>query len=377
MNGYGAAAAAPASLGGMYGSTGPTATETGSDTADHGGARHEREQLAERRVLLMGLPRSGKTSMIKVVLENELAYDTLVLLPTQQRTAYRMLAGITVYDFPGIDDYSDSQYNTVSPEVYEGDTTALVFVIDSQGDIQSAIATLFSVIRAAQSVNLLIPINVMINKVDGLSEELKQDIQHDIQQRVLKNMSIENLDPSHVSFMLTTIYGESIREAFSKVIQRLVPQHSSLETILNSFCSKSSLDKVFLFDKATKVYLSTDSSPTFSPRYAFACKTIDVVEEISSLCAPYMPAASAAAAAAAGGGGGTGGGGSSAADDDGALLQRVNVGLDGGYDEVFMYQVSHALLLFCFGSPRIINQTSLLEFNGSKVAKAIRKILSA
>ncbi|PIA16064.1 hypothetical protein COEREDRAFT_27437, partial [Coemansia reversa NRRL 1564] len=303
------------------------------------------------RVLFMGPPRSGKTSILKVIFEGELAYDTLSLMPTLQRTEHRLITGISVYDFPGIDDFSDSQYCLMNPGIYAGEFTSLVFVVDSQSDIRSSLSSLSLVVRSAQSVNPQIPINVFINKVDGLSDELKQDIQHDIQQRVLKNMGFENLNSANVHFLLTTIFNESIREALSKVVQYLVPKNSSLETILNSFCSKSSLDKVFLMDATTKLYLATDSSPTYSPQYVFACQTVDAMDEIALVCADQETPAG-----------------------DEAAMQRIHVGLDG-IAEVFIYQINANLSLFCIGVSQVIHQTSLLEFNGSKIAKAIRKIL--
>ncbi|KAJ2802014.1 GTP-binding protein gtr2 [Coemansia guatemalensis] len=356
MNGYGGGGGPGAGNNGigMYGppnglgNTGPAA-DIGLE-AEHT-VHNSEEQLAERRVLFMGLPRSGKTSILKVIFEQELAYDTLSLMPTLQRTEHRLITGISVYDFPGIDDFSDSQYSLINPEIYAGEFTSLVFVVDSQSDIQSSLTSLFSVVRSAQSVNPHIPINVFINKVDGLSDELKQDIQHDIQQRVLKNMGYENLNSANVHFLLTTIFNESIREALSKVVQYLVPRNSSLETILNSFCSKSSLDKVFLIDAATKLYLATDSSPTYSPQYVFACQTIDAMDEIAGMC-PVQ---------------------TSEGEVDSAM-QRITIGLDG-IAEVFIYQINGNLSLFCIGVSQVINQTSLLEFNGSKIAKAIRKIL--
>ncbi|KAJ1740697.1 GTP-binding protein gtr2 [Coemansia sp. RSA 989] len=338
---------------GVYGqdvlTAGPIA-ETGSESEI---APHKDEELAERRILFMGLPRSGKTSILKVIFEGEMAYDTLSLMPTQQRSEHRLITGISVYDFPGIDEFSDMQYSMLNPSIYAGEHTSLVFVMDSQSDLQSSLSTLLSVVRTAQSANFQLPINIFINKVDGLSEELKQDIQNDIQQRILKNMAYENLNINNVHVFLTTIFDQSIREALSRVLQYLVPKHSSLETILNSFCSKSSLDKVFLFDMNTKMYLATDSSPTYSLQYMFACQTIDVMEELTAICPGLIPAA----------------------DDEDSLLQRINVGLDGN-DEMFIYQVDGYLTLLCIGPPEIIRQTSLLEFNGSKVAKAIRQILS-
>ncbi|KAJ2158860.1 hypothetical protein GGF46_003443, partial [Coemansia sp. RSA 552] len=334
----------------VLGATGLT-TETGSEAENTGGKDGE-QQLAERRVVFMGLPRSGKTSILRVIFENDVPYDTMSLMPTQQRTEHRLqTTGISFYDFPGIDDFLETQYADQDPAIYAGEYTSLVYVMDSQSDIQSALTTFLSVVRAAQSVNVDIPINFFINKVDGLSPELRQDIQHDIQQRIFKNMGYENLNTTNVYVFQTTIFDLSIREALSRVIQNLVPNSHSLETILNSFLSKSSLDKVFLFDIASKMYLARDSTPTDAMQYVFACETIDAVDNLTLLGVPYLPAT-----------------------ETEITMQRINVTFDAN-DEMFIYQVSPELLLLCIGSPRIIRQASLLEFNSSKVAKAIRQIL--
>lgn len=45
----------------------------------------------------------------------------------------------------------------------------------------------------------------------------------------------------HMSFYLTSIYDHSIFEAFSKVVQKLIPQLPTLENLLNiliTVCSK-------------------------------------------------------------------------------------------------------------------------------------------
>ncbi|KAJ2804085.1 hypothetical protein H4S07_004307 [Coemansia furcata] len=323
-------------------------TEAGS-AADITQSKGE-EALAERRILFMGMPRSGKTSILDVIFDGTQPYDTLGMLPTVQRIMYPMVTGISVYDFPGVDDYAETQYSTFSASVYGGEYTSLVYVIDSQGDIQTSLSTMYSIIRTAQSVNVDIPINIFINKVDGLSEELKQDIQQDIQNRVMKTMTYESLNSTYVQFFLTTIFDETIREALSRVVRRLVPRYTTLETILNSFCSKSSLDKVFLFDISTKVYLATDSSPTDPLLYMFSCHTLEIIEDMGSMCTAY------------------------AGSEDEAGLQKTVVGMAGN-TKIFVYQVNSYLTLLCLGSLPIARQDSLLEFNGSKIAQAIRKIL--
>ncbi len=56
----------------------------------------------------------------------------------------------------------------------------------------------------------------------------------------------------HLSFHLTSIYDHSIFEAFSKVVQKLIPQLPTLENLLNIFISNSSIEKAFLFDVVSK-----------------------------------------------------------------------------------------------------------------------------
>ena len=46
-------------------------------------------------------------------------------------------------------------------------------------------------------------------------------------------------DQIHLSFHLTSIYDHSIFEAFSKVVQKLIPQLPTLENLLNVLISVS------------------------------------------------------------------------------------------------------------------------------------------
>lgn len=48
---------------------------------------------------------------------------------------------------------------------------------------------------------------------------------------------ISGCDQIHLSFHLTSIYDHSIFEAFSKVVQKLIPQLPTLENLLNILIS--------------------------------------------------------------------------------------------------------------------------------------------
>lgn len=61
--------------------------------------------------------------------------------------------------------------------------------------------------------------------------------QRDIHQRATDDLADAGLNQIHLSFHLTSIYDHSIFEAFSKVVQKLIPQLPTLENLLNILIS--------------------------------------------------------------------------------------------------------------------------------------------
>ena len=94
---------------------------------------------------------------------------------------------------------------------------------------------------------------------------------------------VKALQQVHLSFYLTSIYDHSIFEAFSKVVQKLIPQLPTLENLLNGFISNSQIEKAFLFDVISKIYVATDSSPVDMQSYELCCDMIDVVIDVSCI----------------------------------------------------------------------------------------------
>ena len=76
--------------------------------------------------------------------------------------------------------------------------------------------------------------------------------------------AVSNSNPQDIliNFHLTSIFDHSIFEAFSKVIQKLLPQFGHLERLLNYLLATSNIEQAFLFDVQTKISIATDSSPT-------------------------------------------------------------------------------------------------------------------
>jgi Ras-related GTP-binding protein C/D len=184
-----------------------------------------------------------------------------------------------IWDFPGQIDFFDPTFDS---ELIFGDCGALVFVIDAQDDYLEALTKLNQTVTKAYKVNRKIKFEVFIHKVDGVSDDFKIESQRDIHQRATDDLQDAGLD-IHLSFHLTSIYDHSIFEAFSKVVQKLISQLPTLENLLNILITNSGIEKAFLFDVVSKIYIATDSAPVDMQTYELCCDMIDVVIDLSDI----------------------------------------------------------------------------------------------
>jgi len=237
------------------------------------------------RILLMGLRRSGKSSIQKVVFHKMSPNETLFLESTNKIVkddiSNSSFVQFQIWDFPGQIDFLDP--TMFDPDRIFSGCGALVFVIDAQDDYMEALTKLQLTLSKAYKVNRTMNFEVFIHKVDGLSDDNKIETQRDIHQRANDDLNDAGLENIHLSFYLTSIYDHSIFEAFSKVVQKLIPQLPTLENLLNIFISNSGIEKAFLFDVVSKIYIATDSSPVDMQSYELCCDMIDVVLDISCI----------------------------------------------------------------------------------------------
>ena len=296
------------------------------------------------RILLMGPRRAGKTSIQRVVFHKMSPHETLFRLEATQTLEravvdHTPLCRFTIWDFPGeqyeygyggaggvvggggmnamnedggINGYAtneegggdvDGSNNNGTQQQQQqqandaggGDdqifakATALIFVLDAQDEpydhvLQSFTDTVTRAIRA----NPAIAIEVFVHKVDGelfLSDEAKYDCRRDVMQQVADELADAGLshDAIPISYHLTSIYDHSVFEAFSRVVQRLIPELPTLEHLLNVLVSTCSMEKAYLFDVASKLYISTDSSPVDMQSVELCSDMIDVVLDVSGI----------------------------------------------------------------------------------------------
>ncbi len=68
-----------------------------------------------------------------------------------------------------------------------------------------------------------------------------------------------------------------------KTLQKLITQMPTLETLLNLLTSNCSMEKSFLFDVVSRIYLATDSSPVDMQSYELCSDMIDAVIDVSCI----------------------------------------------------------------------------------------------
>ncbi|KAK2604976.1 hypothetical protein N8I77_007862 [Diaporthe amygdali] len=233
------------------------------------------------RLLLMGQRRSGKSSISSVVFHKVPPTETLFLESTVriQKDSMASFMDFQVWDFPGQIDFLDNPSFDI--DAVFGEIGALIWVIDAQDDYLEAVSRLNGTILYLQRNYPSINIEVFIHKVDGLSDDYKLDIQRDITIRIQDELSDEGFENAPVTFHLTSIYNHSIFEAFSKVIQKLIPRLGQLEAMLTNLCRTCRFEKAYLFDVMSKIYIATDSAPADMASYEICSDYIDVIIDVS------------------------------------------------------------------------------------------------
>ncbi|CEP01498.1 unnamed protein product (mitochondrion) [Plasmodiophora brassicae] len=239
------------------------------------------------RVFLLGAHRSGKSSIEKVVFHKMSPHETLFLESTRSIGVTDInsnpLVNLQILDFPG--GYAFQGVDRVNSL---RSCSAMVLVVDATNGSQAAqdVKYLVGCIEVAHRVNPKISFEILIHKVDGDAfplEEHKLEAQRNTRARIDSELREANIQNVHISYHLTSIYDHTIFEAFSKIYHKMLPQFAFLENLLDSLITNSSIEKAFLFDVISKIYICTDSNPVDMQTYELCSDMIDVVVDISCI----------------------------------------------------------------------------------------------
>ncbi|KAI0707184.1 Gtr1/RagA G protein conserved region-domain-containing protein [Earliella scabrosa] len=222
------------------------------------------DNVARTKVLLLGMRRSGKTSIQQVLFNNLAPKETLYLETTTQVTKHHFdtVIPLEIWDCPG-----DVTLETLDAPLTQFQT--MIFVIDIQDLYQQPIQKLVDFVITAYNEHPNLNLEVFVHKADVLTEEYKIENFRHIQARVLSDLSYAGAEYETIpiNFQLTSIYDHSLHDAFSRVLHKLIDSLPYLEDLLNVFCANSQATKAFLFDTRSRLYVATDASPVDPPTH--------------------------------------------------------------------------------------------------------------
>lgn len=247
------------------------------------------------KVLLMGLRKSGKSSIQKVVFEGMKPHSTVDLPTTVAPEMATMqpneFLNFEVWDFPGQNDPFD-QNSVARFEVNQllQHCGVIVFVLDCREQVDVARIRLVDTICAAYRFDPKLFVEVFVHKVDALSEDHQTDLltflQRKVEEEVRQRTGHVHHAPLSVSFNLTSIYDHSVFQAFSLVVQRLIkhklPKINELLQMVNSNCGS---DVSYLFLSRSKIFLAVDESIRLKFRSYDLCS--DAMEVLMKMSGTY------------------------------------------------------------------------------------------
>jgi len=231
-------------------------------------------------------------------------------------------------------------------------------VIDAQDEeaYRDAADYFVQIAKIAHRVNPRMAFDILIHKVDGdayVSEDAKSDCQRDIIQIITDELAEAKLS-IRPTFHLTSIYDHTIFEAFSKIVQKLIPQLPMLEKLLDSLVQSCGIIKTFLFDVVSKIYVATDSNPVDLQTYELCSDMIDVVIDVSCIY------------------GLRGKGDVLAYDADAASVIRLS-----NSTILYLREVNKYLALVCMMPSDSFGKSGLVEYNFMCFKRAMTQLLEA
>lgn len=185
-----------------------------------------------------------------------------------------------IWDLPGQIDYLDPDFDA---ESIFGGVGAMIWVLDALDNYMDPISRLTDTIVHLQQSYPSIQYSVFIHKIDCLTEDLREDTVRDITQRITDDLYDAGLENPPITYHSTSIFDSSIYEAFSKVMQGLVPQMPVLESLLNTISSSCHFEKVYIFDVISKIYIASDTSSVDFSAYELCSDYINIIVDLSEV----------------------------------------------------------------------------------------------
>jgi len=159
-----------------------------------------------------------------------------------------------------------------------------------------------------------------------------------------------------MTYYLTSIYDHTIYEALSKVVQKLLPQVPFISSMMDTLISRSNIQKAFLFDVISKIYIATDSSPVNMQHYEICSELIDVLIDVTCIYGVDEEA------------------GSSKFDKKSSSFIKLHHSNPNENIVLYLREVDKCLALVCLINESEIHKQHLINYNIDRFKEGLKRI---
>lgn len=309
------------------------------------------------KIVVCGLKRSGKSSILRVLFNKLSPHETMYLESTSVPTFVNMmrasknpLLNVAIAEIPGNWGWEESES---IDSLFFANCQSLIIVIDSSSSEEispAAISLAKRVIARANKVKQNIHLHIFLNKVDANFRFDPDSVQAETNKAKFMEAVLASIDDSgNISAHCTSIFDNSIHEAFSKVIQKPLLANGKIEQILDVIVTSCRLEKAVLFDLVSKLTLGSDSSQIESNTFALMQDLLDVIADMIGIYSPVS-----------------------------ALAGKTNCNIALSNGEVIYVRIIQAphLALVCIVKAEMFEKTFLLNHNIDSFRNSLMRIVS-
>ena len=240
------------------------------------------------KVVVCGLKKGGKSSILRVLFSKLSPHEAGYIEPTPQPyfvpQSGNPLLNFRIAEIPG----SWTSWDEPEDELFFTHCQSLIIVIDASADeISPAVCSLARrlITRAlrVRGGSASLNVHLFLHKVDANYRFDPDSVQAEANkasfvQTVVARIQ-EEIRPIQVELEAhcTSIFDNSIHEAFSKVVQRPLLANGKIEQLLDMIVSTCRLEKAVLFDLVSKITFGSDSSQIDSGTFALMQDLLEVI----------------------------------------------------------------------------------------------------
>jgi len=228
-------------------------------------------------IILAGISGSGKTSIKSVTFDKRYPQDTIYNPITYKLESYPIetlgICNLNLIEFPGTFSYESITEEYIQ---YITKSKVIIFVYDIQGDkdkqfeyFKKNILPIFSKYKGLSLYIFLHKVDSNISKyeVSKQGDEFKTKIEP-----YKKNQNIENSN-----IFQTSIYNSTMFEAFSNILQDLLPTNRNMSTLLQNLSQNCGFEKAYLIDLFNKIYLAFGDKAIDSDNFNMCSEFIELI----------------------------------------------------------------------------------------------------